>query len=112
MREIILDTETTGLDPTIGHRIIEIGCVELVNAIPTGDTFHFYIDPERKMPKAAFRVQGLSAEFLSDKPVFAKIAEDFLTFNQRSSRIMPNSTCGFSMRNSLFWIWSRLREIA
>ena len=83
MREIILDTETTGLDPANGHRIIEIGCVELLNAIPTGEIFHVYIDPERDIPEEAFRVHGLSAEFLAGKPVFAKIAEDFLTVHQR-----------------------------
>jgi len=91
MREIVLDTETTGLDPAKGHRIIEIGCIELVNAIPTSGTFHVYIDPERKMPKAAFRVHGLSAEFLSDKPVFAKIAEDFLTFISDAKIIAHNA---------------------
>jgi DNA polymerase III subunit epsilon len=80
MREIVIDTETTGLDPTNGHRVVEIGCVELLNAIPTGAIFHSYIDPERDMPEAAFRVHGLSAEFLADKPVFAEVARDFLTF--------------------------------
>jgi len=101
MREIILDTETTGLDPAKGHRIIEIGCVELLNAIPTGETFHVYMDPERDIPEEAFRVHGLSAEFLAGKPLFAKIAGDFLTFagDAKSSRIMLNSICGFSMRN-------------
>jgi DNA polymerase-3 subunit epsilon len=80
MREIILDTETTGLDPANGHRIVEIGCVELFNAIPTGETFHAYIDPGRDMPEEAFRVHGISAEFLAGKPVFANIAADFLKF--------------------------------
>ena len=63
MREIVLDTETTGLDPANGHRIVEIACVELLNAIPTGETFHAYIDPGRDMPEEAFRVHGISAEF-------------------------------------------------
>jgi DNA polymerase III subunit epsilon len=80
MREIILDTETTGLDPANGHRIVEIGCVELLNAIPTGETFHVYLDPERDIPEEAFRVHGLSVAFLAGKPVFAKIAGNFLTF--------------------------------
>jgi DNA polymerase III subunit epsilon len=80
MREIILDTETTGLDPANGHRIVEIGCVELFNAIPTGETFHAYIDPGRDMPEEAFRVHGISAQFLAGKPVFANIAADFLKF--------------------------------
>jgi DNA polymerase III subunit epsilon len=80
MREIVIDTETTGLDPANGHRIVEIGCVELLNAIPTGEIFHSYIDPERDMPEAAFMVHGLSADFLAGKPVFAEVARDFLTF--------------------------------
>ncbi|HUI20290.1 MAG TPA: DNA polymerase III subunit epsilon [Methylocella sp.] len=91
MREIILDTETTGLDPASGHRIIEIGCVELLNAIPTGATFHVYIDPERDMPEEAFRVHGLSMEFLTGKPVFAKIVEEFLTFTSDAKIIAHNA---------------------
>ncbi len=80
MREIVFDTETTGLDPASGHRIVEIGCVEILNAIPTGQTFHFYLDPERDMPEEAFRVHGLSIEFLTGKPKFAEIVEQFLSF--------------------------------
>ncbi len=96
MREIILDTETTGLDPAKGHRIIEIGCVELLNAIPTGETFHVYIDPERDIPEEAFRVHGLSAKFLAGKPVFAKVAESFLTFLGDAKIIAHNAE--FDMR--------------
>lgn len=96
MREIILDTETTGLDPASGHRIVEIGCVELLNAIPTGTTFHVYIDPERDMPEEAFRVHGLSAEFLTGKPVFAKIVDEFLTFTGDAKIIAHNAE--FDMR--------------
>ena len=96
MREIILDTETTGLDPAQGHRVIEIGCVELLNAIPTGETFHVYIDPERDIPEEAFRVHGLSAEFLAGKPVFAKIADDFLKFAADAKIIAHNAE--FDMR--------------
>ncbi len=73
-REIVLDTETTGLSPLTGDRIVEIGCVELINHIPTGRHFHRYINPERSMPEEAFRVHGLSDEFLADKPLFAEIA--------------------------------------
>lgn len=80
MREIVIDTETTGLDPANGHRIIEIGCLELFNAIPTGQTFHEYLDPERDVPDEAFRVHGLSAEFLAGKPKFGDIAERFVAF--------------------------------
>lgn len=80
MREIVFDTETTGLDPFSGDRVVEIGCVELINRIPTGHSFHRYLNPERDMPRAAFEVHGLSAEFLSDKPLFAEVAADFLEF--------------------------------
>jgi DNA polymerase-3 subunit epsilon len=80
MREIVFDTETTGLDPYQGDRLVEIGCVELVNGFPTGNSFHFYLNPERDMPDAAFQVHGLSAEFLKDKPLFAEICDDFLAF--------------------------------
>lgn len=80
MREIVFDTETTGLDPSAGHRIVEIGCVEILNAIPTGQTLHIYLNPERDMPDEAFRVHGLSVEFLTGKPKFAEVADSFLNF--------------------------------
>ena len=80
MREIVLDTETTGLDPAQGHRIVEIGCVEVLNGIPTGATHHVYLDPERDMPADAFAVHGLSSAFLTGKPRFADKAEEFLAF--------------------------------
>lgn len=80
MREIVLDTETTGFEPSEGHRIVEIGAVELFNHVPTGRTYHQYINPEREMPKEAFEVHGLGDEFLSDKPKFREIAQDFLDF--------------------------------
>ena len=76
MREIVFDTETTGLDPNQGDRLVEIGCIELVNRFPSGRTFHCYFNPERDMPEAAFNVHGLSSDFLKDKPLFAhKVAE-------------------------------------
>ncbi|MDD7909532.1 DNA polymerase III subunit epsilon [Pseudovibrio exalbescens] len=80
MREISFDTETTGLNPLDGDRLVEIGGVELINFIPTGRVYHVYINPERDMPEGAFRVHGLSEEFLSDKPKFAEIAQEFLDF--------------------------------
>ncbi|MGE0211693.1 MAG: DNA polymerase III subunit epsilon [Parvibaculaceae bacterium] len=80
MREIVLDTETTGLDPASGHRIVEIGAVELINHIPSGRTFHAYVNPERDMPAEAFAVHGLTAEFLSAQRVFAAIADEFEGF--------------------------------
>ena len=80
MREIVFDTETTGLDPYQGDRLVEIGCVELINGFPTGNSFHYYLNPERDMPDGAFQVHGLSIEFLKDKPFFADICEEFLAF--------------------------------
>jgi len=91
MREIVLDTETTGLDPKAGHRIVEIGCVELINHVATSETFHKYINPERDMPEEAFRVHGLSEEFLCDHPVFSEIAEEFLTFIGDSPLVIHNA---------------------
>ena len=79
-REIILDTETTGLDPRDGHRIVEIGCVELQNAIPTGEIRQYYIYPERDVPPESQAVHGLTNEFLKDKPVFGEIVTDFMDF--------------------------------
>src|SRR3546814_21063143 len=78
MREIVLDTETTGLDPLTGHRLVEIGCVELVNHLPTGRHWHTFINPQRDMPHEAYEVHGLSEDFLSDKPLFEAICDEFL----------------------------------
>jgi DNA polymerase-3 subunit epsilon len=80
MREIVLDTETTGFDHANGDRVVEIGCVELINHIPTARHFHVYLNPERPMPQAAFAIHGLSDQFLADKPKFAEIADAFLEF--------------------------------
>jgi DNA polymerase III subunit epsilon len=80
VREIVLDTETTGLDPFQGHRLVEIGCIELVNRIPSGQSFHRYLNPERDVPAEAVAIHGLSAEFLRDKPFFAEIVEDLVGF--------------------------------
>jgi len=80
MREIVIDTETTGLDPLDGHRIVEIGAVELVDRAVTGNTFHRYLSPERAVPADALAVHGLTAEFLADKPLFGAIADEFLAF--------------------------------
>ncbi|MCA0431926.1 MAG: DNA polymerase III subunit epsilon [Proteobacteria bacterium] len=91
MREIILDTETTGLSAAEGHRIVEIGAVELLNHVPTGKTFHVYINPERDMPKEAEAVHGLSAAFLKDKPVFSAIVEDFVRFIGEATLVIHNA---------------------
>lgn len=91
MREIILDTETTGLDPSSGHRIVEIGCIETHNHMPTGEVFHCYVNPERDMPEGAFAVHGLSSEFLSDKAKFAEIADRFLAFIGDAPLVIHNA---------------------
>ena len=80
MKEIVLDTETTGLSVKDGHRIVEIGCIELENLIPTKNTFHCYLNPQRKVSEGAFKVHGYSDEFLSDKKKFKDVAEEFLNF--------------------------------
>ncbi len=91
MRQIVLDTETTGLEPEQGHRIIEIGCVELVNRRLTGNTYHQYINPEREIDAGAVEVHGITNEFLADKPVFADIAEEFLRFIRGAELIIHNA---------------------
>jgi DNA polymerase III subunit epsilon len=80
MREIVFDTETTGLDPFQGDRLVEIGCIELVNRFPTGKVFHCYFNPERDMPEQAFRVHGLSIDFLRDKPLFGTKVDELIEF--------------------------------
>lgn len=91
MREIVLDTETTGLDPAAGHRLVEIGCVELINHMPSGQVFQRYLNPEQPMPAEAFEVHGLSDEFLADKPLFGDVAADFLAFIGDSPLIIHNA---------------------
>jgi len=91
MRQIVLDTETTGLEPEQGHRIIEIGCVELVNRRPTGNTFHYYLNPERDIDPGAQEVHGISAEFLADKPRFVEIASELRNFLKGSELLIHNA---------------------
>ncbi len=91
MREVVLDTETTGLEPEAGHRLVEIGAVELINHIPTGRTYHEYVNPERAMPKEAFDIHGLDDSFLSNKPKFAELAEGFLEFLSDSKLVIHNA---------------------
>jgi DNA polymerase-3 subunit epsilon len=95
MREIVLDTETTGLDPFLGHRVVEIGCIELVNCIPTSATFHVYLNPERDIPAEAEAIHGLSSNFLADKPKFADVAESFLEFLGEAKLVIHNA--GFDL---------------
>ncbi len=91
LREIVLDTETTGLDPDRGHRIVEVAALELIDHLPSGQTFHSYINPKRDMPEEAFRVHGLSTQFLMDFPVFAEVVEPLLGFLQDSRLIIHNA---------------------
>jgi DNA polymerase-3 subunit epsilon len=105
MREIILDTETTGLDPKDGHRIIEVACVEVINKVRTGKFFHSYINPLRDVPDDAFRIHGISTEFLKDKLTFDKIVQEFLDFISDSKLVIHNAA--FDMK----FINHHLREI-
>ena len=100
MREIVLDTETTGLDPTEGHRIVEIGGVELFNHMPTGRTYHQYINPKRMMPKEAFEVHGLGDDFLRDKPLFPAIAQAFLDFIADAPLVIHNASFDMKFLNA------------
>lgn len=95
-REIVLDTETTGLDPASGHRIVEIGCVELMGGIRTGQFFHCYLNPERDVPDEAYRVHGISTEFLKDKPIFSEKVDEFMEFIASDPLVIHNA--GFDMR--------------
>ncbi|MGR3395346.1 MULTISPECIES: DNA polymerase III subunit epsilon [Paracoccaceae] len=105
MREIVLDTETTGFEPAEGDRIVEIGAVELLNHMPTGRTYHQYINPERSMPKGAFEVHGLGDDFLRDKPKFAAIAQAFLDFIGDSRLVIHNAAFDMKFLNAeLSWV--------
>lgn len=105
MREIVLDTETTGFDPEQGDRIVEIGAVELFNHMPTGRTYHEYINPERSMPQEAFEVHGLGDDFLRDKPVFSKIAQSFVDFIGDAKLVIHNAAFDMKFLNAeLGWL--------
>jgi DNA polymerase-3 subunit epsilon len=100
VREIVLDTETTGLDPLAGHRIVEIGCIELVNHVPTGRTFHRYVNPERAMPTDAFNVHGLSDEFLASQPLFAHVAQALVEFVADAPLVIHNAKFDIGFLNA------------
>ncbi len=102
MREIVLDTETTGLDPAEGHRIIEIGCVELINYLPTGRVYHSYINPERDVPAEASAISGIKTEFLKPFPVFSKIVDEFLSFVGDDQLIIHNAAFDLKFLNAEF----------
>ncbi|PWE31802.1 DNA polymerase III subunit epsilon [Pararhodobacter marinus] len=99
MREIVMDTETTGFEPSEGHRLVEIGGVELVNHMPTGRTYHQYINPERDMPEEAFNVHGLSADFLRPQPKFNEIADDFVAFFTGATLVIHNAAFDMKFLN-------------
>ena len=100
MREIVLDTETTGLDPLRGDRLVEIGCIEIFNRMPTGQTFHRYINPERDMPAEAFAVHGLSSEFLATKPLFHEVVEEFLAIIGDAPLVIHNASFDIAFINA------------
>jgi DNA polymerase-3 subunit epsilon len=100
LREIVFDTETTGLDPYQGHRLIEVGCIELVNRIPTGQVFHRYLNPERDIPAEAAAVHGLSLDFLADKPLFAEIAHDLIAFLGDAPLVAHNAAFDLGFLNA------------
>ncbi len=105
LREIVLDTETTGLEPAEGHRIVEIGAVELLNHLPTGRTFHKYVNPQRAVPEDAFRIHGLSDDFLRDKPVFAEVAAEFIAFVGEARLVIHNASFDLKFINAeLSWL--------
>src|SRR5215469_17631566 len=107
MREIVADTETTGLDPADGHRIIEIGCVELFDHVPTGETFHCYFNPERPVPHESTRVHGLTDSFLAGKPIFGAMADELLTFFGDAPLVMHNAAFDLKFVNAEFLRASR-----
>src|SRR4030081_4128858 len=100
MREIILDTEATGLDPLRGDRLVEIGCVEIFNRMPTGQTFHRHLNPERDMPAEAFAVDVFSSEFLADKPLFTHVVEEFLEFIADAPLVIHNASFDVGFLNA------------
>ena len=100
MREIVFDTETTGLDPRSGDRMVEIGCLEMINKVATGNTYHAYFNPERDMPAGAEAVHGLSAAFLSDKPLFAAKAQELLDFLEDAPLVAHNASFDFGFLNA------------
>jgi DNA polymerase III subunit epsilon len=100
MREIILDTETTGLDPLRGDRLVEIGCVEIFNRMPTGQTYHCHINPQREMSAEAFAVHGLSTEFLAAKPLFWEVVDEFLAFIGDAPLVIHNASFDISFINA------------
>ena len=102
MREIVLDTETTGLSPKDGHRVIEIGCVELIDKVVTGNNYHVYINPQTLVAEAAFNVHGISNEFLEDKPVFKEVIDEFIEFIANDELVIHNANFDMGFLNHEF----------
>lgn len=102
MREVVLDTETTGLKPNGGDRLVEIGCIELINHVASGESFQCYVNPQRDMPEGAFNVHGLSSQFLADKPIFADVAEDIRAFLRDDKLIIHNAAFDLGFLNAEF----------
>ncbi len=100
MREIVLDTETTGFDPSTGDRLVEIGCLELINQVPTGRVFHTYINPEREVPEGAYNVHGLSYDFLKAHPTFPEVSSLFLEFIQEEPLVIHNAKFDMKFLNA------------
>lgn len=100
MREIVLDTETTGLDPDNGHRIIEIGCIELLNHVPSEQAFHCYINPQRSVPESAVEIHGLTDALLADKPVFSDVVDDFVAFIDKAPLVIHNAPFDMGFLNA------------
>lgn len=100
MREIVFDTETTGLDPSDGHRVIELGCIELIDHLPSGESFHAYLNPERVVPVESQRIHGLSDEFLADKPLFSEIVDPFLEFLGDAPLVIHNASFDIKFINA------------
>jgi DNA polymerase III subunit epsilon len=100
MREIVFDTETTGLDPASGHRLVEVACIELINRIPSGQTYQRYLNPERDVPAEAFAVHGLSADFLKDRPLFASIVKELLAFIGDAPLVAHNASFDLGFLNA------------
>lgn len=99
MREIVFDTETTGFEPSEGHRMVEIGCMETIDRIPTGKTFHYYINPEREIPEDSTKIHGITNEMVADKPTFAEIAEEMLEFFGDSPLVAHNASFDMNFIN-------------
>ena len=112
MREIVFDTETTGLDPFQGDRLVEIGCIELSNRFPTGKTFHCYFNPERDMPEAALNVHGLTIEFLRDKPLFVQKVEELVEFLGDAQLVAHNAMFDLGFLNAELERAGRVRSTA